>query len=486
VRLQYRSYFSVYALQRFYLPSPIHSKYINLEVLQRYLPVGGVRIEDDLLITPKGYENLTTAPKGDAMLDIIRQGESSGLPFATRRQLVRAKISKEQPALLRAPGISTDKPASILKPIARATTMPVEFKQRKSVDFEPFEGSSLFSNFKRSQTTDERIQQWQQDRDLAIRSRNQSHARSQCASVCGDSSKGVKHVYLTTEFQRPATPYQGSFEQPLPPCKKCTILCETLDRLRQNLSLSEQSSPKPESQPQSMAKNHEQYREDVRSKSVASGQRTQPSSTDLTSAQRKERAARIDVIRDMQQSPEPISRHDEIALMQRLVLDNRQASLRKHQSVPGLGLQKLEDDFLHATSGQTSRLQKADMDIASNGPIQARSSSESNLEAAICLAETAAIQERRATHEHSQLRRQADNTYHRARQATESIPRSSRPLDQATRDRQTLYNTMIQAQKNPLLQSERCCIGAEQRGQSLISAAMNKSHADSTTPGLGK
>ena len=62
------SYFSAYALNYFYFPSPIHSKYINKEVLARYFPVGGVRIEDDLLITSKGYENLTTAPKGEAML----------------------------------------------------------------------------------------------------------------------------------------------------------------------------------------------------------------------------------------------------------------------------------------------------------------------------------------------------------------------------------------------------------------------------------
>ncbi len=35
------------------------------------MPVGGVRIEDDILITHDGYENLTTAPKGEEMLCLI-------------------------------------------------------------------------------------------------------------------------------------------------------------------------------------------------------------------------------------------------------------------------------------------------------------------------------------------------------------------------------------------------------------------------------
>ena len=67
-------YFSRYALSTVYLRDPVHSKFINKEVLERYLPVGGVRIEDDILITAKGYENITTAPKGEEMLDIIREG----------------------------------------------------------------------------------------------------------------------------------------------------------------------------------------------------------------------------------------------------------------------------------------------------------------------------------------------------------------------------------------------------------------------------
>lgn len=48
------------------------AQYISFDVVERYLPVGGVRIEDDILVTPDGYENLTTAPKGERALEIIR------------------------------------------------------------------------------------------------------------------------------------------------------------------------------------------------------------------------------------------------------------------------------------------------------------------------------------------------------------------------------------------------------------------------------
>ncbi|KUL90378.1 hypothetical protein ZTR_02128 [Talaromyces verruculosus] len=49
------------------------ARYIDFDVVERYIPIGGVRIEDDILVTADGYENLTTAPKGAAALDIIRK-----------------------------------------------------------------------------------------------------------------------------------------------------------------------------------------------------------------------------------------------------------------------------------------------------------------------------------------------------------------------------------------------------------------------------
>ncbi|OJJ45595.1 hypothetical protein ASPZODRAFT_17047 [Penicilliopsis zonata CBS 506.65] len=66
-------YFSQYALANA-RTLPL-ARYIDFDVAERYLPVGGVRIEDDILVTRDGYENLTTAPKGEAMLEIIRSSQ---------------------------------------------------------------------------------------------------------------------------------------------------------------------------------------------------------------------------------------------------------------------------------------------------------------------------------------------------------------------------------------------------------------------------
>ncbi|KAH1294293.1 hypothetical protein KXW65_000036 [Aspergillus fumigatus] len=53
------------------------AKYINFDEAEKYIPIGGVRIEDDILVTSSGHENLTTAPKGEEMLEIIRRGIDS-------------------------------------------------------------------------------------------------------------------------------------------------------------------------------------------------------------------------------------------------------------------------------------------------------------------------------------------------------------------------------------------------------------------------
>ena len=75
-------YFNAYALSHLYLPHLPFAKLINRPVLDIYVTeVGGVRIEDDVLITADGIENLTLsegAVKGKEMLEVIHAGERCG------------------------------------------------------------------------------------------------------------------------------------------------------------------------------------------------------------------------------------------------------------------------------------------------------------------------------------------------------------------------------------------------------------------------
>ncbi len=65
------SYFSRPYLEGDFLKDPKHAELIDRDVLESYYHVGGVRIEDCILVTDDGHENLTTAPKGEEALKII-------------------------------------------------------------------------------------------------------------------------------------------------------------------------------------------------------------------------------------------------------------------------------------------------------------------------------------------------------------------------------------------------------------------------------
>ncbi|PHH74589.1 hypothetical protein CDD82_4871 [Ophiocordyceps australis] len=67
-------YFCRQYLEGYFLRHPVHSRFIDAAKLATYYPVGGVRIEDDVLVKERGYEVLTTAPKGRELLDIINHG----------------------------------------------------------------------------------------------------------------------------------------------------------------------------------------------------------------------------------------------------------------------------------------------------------------------------------------------------------------------------------------------------------------------------
>ncbi|KAF2395779.1 hypothetical protein EJ06DRAFT_534712 [Trichodelitschia bisporula] len=69
-------YFCEYIIEP-YLKDPKHSKYISKAVLDRFWDVGGVRIEDDVLVTEDGFENLTTTPKEVSEIEeLVCSGEA--------------------------------------------------------------------------------------------------------------------------------------------------------------------------------------------------------------------------------------------------------------------------------------------------------------------------------------------------------------------------------------------------------------------------
>lgn len=71
-------YFNEFLLKPI-LEDPARSKYINRDVLDRYMPVGGVRIEDDVLVTADGFENFTKITKNaDEVAAIVRDGLAKG------------------------------------------------------------------------------------------------------------------------------------------------------------------------------------------------------------------------------------------------------------------------------------------------------------------------------------------------------------------------------------------------------------------------
>lgn len=64
-------YFNRAFIEDFMLRNPQLAQYINKELLEKYYPVCGCRIEDCILVTASGHENITTAPKGDEMIKLI-------------------------------------------------------------------------------------------------------------------------------------------------------------------------------------------------------------------------------------------------------------------------------------------------------------------------------------------------------------------------------------------------------------------------------
>ncbi|KAK7183087.1 hypothetical protein DPSP01_005967 [Paraphaeosphaeria sporulosa] len=231
-------YFSAYVFSHFYLPSPVHSKYINTEVLYKYFPVGGVRIEDDILITSKGYENLTTAPKGDDMFTIIR-GQPTGSTIKSRD----TRMDTLQEPLRLAPGISKRVADPLLETISPAATDPRATIRRASVEEDPtFQDHWLFNDSRKTaqSTRDERKEKSAQTARHAVCQNNH-------VPLCGTASAGVEHMYMGWQNQvrnNTASPYLGiGIKAPVQKCQQCVVLSEAVDRLRETLSRSTKTSP---------------------------------------------------------------------------------------------------------------------------------------------------------------------------------------------------------------------------------------------------
>lgn len=64
-------YFNREYIKAFAEDEPARAKFINFGVLERYWAVGGVRIEDMILVKSDGYEIISSAPKGAEALRII-------------------------------------------------------------------------------------------------------------------------------------------------------------------------------------------------------------------------------------------------------------------------------------------------------------------------------------------------------------------------------------------------------------------------------
>ncbi|KAI1412921.1 hypothetical protein F5Y13DRAFT_179783 [Hypoxylon sp. FL1857] len=64
-------YFCRPYIEAYFLRREEHARYIDAAVLERYWAVGGVRVEDCVLVTEAGCENLTTAPKGNDLLRMM-------------------------------------------------------------------------------------------------------------------------------------------------------------------------------------------------------------------------------------------------------------------------------------------------------------------------------------------------------------------------------------------------------------------------------
>ena len=62
------------------LKDPVHSRYINAERLAAFRTFGGVRLEDDVIVTPTGIENMTLTPRDPDDVEAVMAGRPWPIP----------------------------------------------------------------------------------------------------------------------------------------------------------------------------------------------------------------------------------------------------------------------------------------------------------------------------------------------------------------------------------------------------------------------
>ena len=189
------------------------------------------------------------------MLEIIQghNAEFSNFP----RWSPYHRTSAHEQTLRRAPGIANNAPEPILKPLSGTSGVgnkaeTKERSRRESGDFEPFNGPSLFSSFNPVAT---RVPDHSHRQHASRGPRAQRHEPQK--PVCGDDSSKYCHAYM--DFSTPrgkvdVSPMHRHTPSQKPPCGKCAVLVQTLERLRHNFldsnTESESSQPRQARKPQ--------------------------------------------------------------------------------------------------------------------------------------------------------------------------------------------------------------------------------------------
>ncbi|AMD22346.1 HGR007Wp [Eremothecium sinecaudum] len=79
-------YFNKFLIERFLEQHPERLEVVDVKTMEKYMHIGGVRIEDDVLVTSTGHENLTKVTKDpDEIARIVQKGLSNGHRFVYNR-----------------------------------------------------------------------------------------------------------------------------------------------------------------------------------------------------------------------------------------------------------------------------------------------------------------------------------------------------------------------------------------------------------------